>query len=268
MIDKPEYIDEFLERRLPSWLKMIADEKTYSVMSTTRGVTDEGSSAYDDFNICHYTGDAPSHVKKCLFKLADFFDTVVDKIVVPRQVHFTKICVIDSLPFDRNSIEGVDGIVTSHDDIIIGVSTADCVPVILRDDSVGISGALHAGWRGAINGIVARGIEKMKTLGADPSNIKAYVGPAICVDCFEVGDEVASLFPESCVKRFGSERRPHVDLPGFVASELVRSGVLIENVQAFNKELCTRCHSRQFFSARASGVESGRNYTFLIVKRV
>lgn len=94
----------------------------------------------------------------------------------------------------------------------------------------------------------------------------AFIGPSICVDCFEVGEEVAARFPEECVVRYADGRRPHVDLPGYVWTVLCEAGLRRANVRPFDKACCTRCHPDRYFSARSIGVESGRNFTFVMLK--
>lgn len=248
------------------WLLCLADEPSYCVMSTSRGEPTAASSPYGEFNLCHYTGDSPAHVAQCRRLLAEALGIGEDRIVVPRQVHSAEVAVIESLPVGEGALEGVDAVVTKLTKVAVGVSTADCVPVIVADADAGIVAAIHAGWRGAVGGVVGNTLRVMTGLGADTGRMRAYIGPAICVGCFEVGEEVASRFPESCVVRFSDGRRPHVDLPAYVALELRRGGVSEENIEPFTQDSCTRCHPLRYFSARASGVESGRNFTFVMRK--
>lgn len=257
--------DEDIRHGLPQWLNVIADRPGYKVIFTSRGDVGDGCSAYGGFNICHYTGDSLESVGSCRRSLAAAVGVEDENIIVPRQTHSVNVAVVDSLPVCDGRLEGVDGVVTILNKVAIGVSTADCVPVILIDADAGVSAALHAGWRGAVGGIVAEGLRKMAGLGADLRRIEAYIGPAICVDCFEVGEEVASRFPEQCVVRYSDGRRPHVDLPGYVALALEREGVMAGKISRFTRDYCTRCHPDRYFSARAIGVDSGRNFTFVIM---
>lgn len=248
------------------WLRCIADEPSFCVMSTSRGKVGDGASPYDDFNLCHYTGDSPAHVAQCRRMLAEAFGVGEECIVVPRQVHSAEVAVIGSLPVGGEMIEGVDAVVTKLNKVAVGVSTADCVPVIVVDAGAGIIAAIHAGWRGALGGVVSNAVRVMQGLGGDAGRMKAYIGPAICVDCFEVGEEVASRFPESCVVRYADGRRPHVNLPVYVALALRQAGIKVDAIEYFTKDFCTRCHPRRYFSARVSGVDSGRNFMFAMLK--
>ncbi|MCC8037366.1 MAG: peptidoglycan editing factor PgeF [Bacteroidales bacterium] len=221
---------------------------------TSRGVVAEGN-PYSGFNLCHYTGDDPGHVAACRSALLQA--TGGKWLVVPRQTHSTNVSVITD-PGDT-SLEGVDALVTTLKGMVIGVNTADCVPMVMADPVAGVIGVAHAGWRGAVNGIVPRTVERMVELGASPERIVAAMGPCICQDCFEVGDEVAGRFPKEVVKRLPGQR-PHVDLPVFVARQLTESGLSPQNIAL--PTACTRCSPTLYFSARALGINSGRCFTF------
>lgn len=234
-------------------------------MFTSRGDADDDASSYSAFNLCHYTGDTQAHVAECRGRLAAWLDISEDHIVVPRQTHSTEVRFIGSVPVDSGLIEGVDALVTTLKGVAIGVSTADCVPVAIVDDKTGVAGVAHAGWRGALGGVVVRMVEEMLRCGADLSGLRAFFGPAICCGCFEVGEEVAARFPKECVVRKPEWSKPHVDLPSFVAGQLRGLGLSAGQLVPFTPELCTRCHPLRYFSARKSGVESGRNFTFVIL---
>lgn len=235
-------------------------------MFTSRGNADGAAATpYSEFNLCHYTGDTQRHVAECRGRLAAWLGVSEDNIVVPRQTHSAEVRFIGSVPVGPDLIEGVDALVTTLKGVAIGVSTADCVPVALVDDKAGVAGVAHAGWRGALGGVVLRLVEEMLRRGADLSGLQAFFGPAICCGCFEVGEEVAVRFPDKYVVRKPEWPRPHVDLPGFVAAQLWDIGLRPDRIVSFSPELCTCCHPERYFSARRSGVESGRNFTFVIL---
>lgn len=222
------------------------------------GIADAGM-PYEGFNVCHYTGDSNEHIADCRKALGRHFGIEADNVVVPRQVHGTEIAVVDTFDFDRCTLEGIDAVISSSPGLIIGVNTADCIPIILWDEEIGIIAAIHAGWRGAIAGIVEKSVGKMLGLGAKA--ISAYIGVGICSDCFEVGEEVAERFSARFVVRRSGEK-PHVDLPAYVAHALRSAGVanIIQSTD------CTRHMSDRYFSARALGIASGRNFTFAMLK--
>lgn len=240
------------------WLQEIDVAPGVKAYFTSRG--DVAYSPYSGFNICHYTGDDPESVARCREMLADRTGISVEAIVVPRQTHSVNCRIIDSLPVDTCDIENVDALVTKLHGVALGVSTADCVPVLLADEKNGVVAAAHAGWRGALGGIVGITLRRMAELGADPHSVKAVIGPCICKDCFEVGEEVAGLFPDDCVIR-STGCKPHVDLPGYVADQLVAGGVAKSSV--IMPWACTRCEPDRYFSARALGINSGRNFSMI-----
>lgn len=210
----------------PEWLKDIAVTQQAVVMFTSRGMVGIGASAYADFNLCHYTGDDPSHVASCRRLLANELGIPDSSIVVPRQTHSSEVRIISLLPVDQQAITGVDALVTKLKQVAIGVSTADCVPVVAVDDETGVIGVAHAGWRGAVDGIVTAMLGAMRSQGTELSNILLFLGPAICSSCFEVGEEVAARFPQDCVVRNPAWPKPHVDLPAYVIGQAVEFGIL------------------------------------------
>lgn len=227
---------------------------------TSRG--EVSASPYSGFNICHYTGDSQESVDRCRARLEHCAGLMPGAIIVPRQTHSVNCRVIDSFPVEKSDIENVDALVTTLHGVAIGVSTADCVPVLLADTVNGVIAAAHAGWRGAVGGIVDVTLSRMVALGAEPRYIKAVMGPCICRDCFEVGEEVAGQFPDDCVVR-EEGCKPHVDLPAYVASRLIAGGVSPMSIAM--PSACTKCDSDRYFSARALGINSGRNFSMIVM---
>ena len=241
----------------------LLDHKGFRAYTTMRGINPRQSDdPYAGFNVCHYSGDSQAHIAECRAILATKFSTDEHHLIIPRQTHSCSILTItDTLP-SETELEGVDGIVTTRRDIIIGVNTADCVPLIMVDTEAGVSAAVHAGWRGAVAGIASEALKSMKKAGADPRNIIAVMGPSICLKCFEVGPEVAVQFDPGSVVTAGYTR-PHVSLHNHLTDELLSLGLSESNILPFEEKMCTRCHPTDFFSARASGVASGRVFTFI-----
>lgn len=244
---------------IPSWIEPVEITPEVKALVTCRGEIDD--SPYSGFNPCHYTGDSPQHVAESRMALADYIGVADERIILPRQTHSSRCKLIDSVPVKAEELEGVDALVTRMRRVAIGVATADCVPVLLADPRAGVISAVHAGWRGAVGGVVENCVALMLAEGADVSRIKAAIGPCICAGCFEVGEEVAGQFPESCVVR--GEGKPHVDLALFVKKTLIKCG-LRENAIAM-PESCTRCRPDRYFSARAAGINSGRNFSMIML---
>lgn len=220
---------------------------------------------YSGFNLCHYTGDYPAHIAACRDALSRHFGISAERILIPRQTHSANVAVITSLPVVTPALEGIDALVSDMRNIIIGVNTADCVPVVLLDPITGVNGVAHAGWRGAVGGVVEATVNAMIQLGSCPSNIKAAMGPSICRHCFEVGQEVASFFDKDCVFQ-SPGGKPHVSLHKYISKILITHGLKSDNVSNFNDGICTLCHPASYWSARKMGINSGRIYTFIVKK--
>jgi len=195
----------------------------------------------------------------------------LDNLVMPRQTHTCRVAVIDdryrSMGIDEQeaALEGVDALVTRLCGVVIGVNTADCVPIVMADAAAGVIAAAHAGWRGTV-GLIARAtVEEMCRQGAQPSRIQAAMGPSICQECFEVGDEVVDAFAAagfdlaSIVTRNALTGKAHIDLRAANRSVLQAAGVPHGNIVLSRH--CSRCEHERFFSARRLGVNSGRTFT-------
>jgi hypothetical protein len=155
-------------------------------------------------------------------------------------------------PPSRDGLPHADAVVSVIPGLVVGVLTADCAPVLLADAEAGVVAAAHAGWRGAINGIVDSAIREMERLGARRERIAAAVGPAISQSAYEVGPEFETTFlsrdPANAVffKRNDAKSRPHFDLPGFVMKRLEEAGV--DSIEDLS--LCTSENESLFFSYR------------------
>lgn len=151
-----------------------------------------------------------------------------------------------------------DALVSGRGDLALVVVTADCVPVLLAAGER--IAAVHAGWRGIVAGVVPAAITRLAA-GAAP--VTAWVGPAIGVCCYEVGEEVASQVAlaagaDGCVHGTPGAR-PHLDLRSAVEAQLVAAGV----AEVRHLDLCTRCHPNWLWSFRREGPRAGRNLAWI-----
>lgn len=241
----------------------LADTPAVVAGTTRRGPEADEALPYSGFSLCHYTGDNRRHTAACRKELCQWLGTDESRLIVPRQTHSTEVLTLTAENAACTMPEGVDSIVTRLKRTVIGVNTADCVPVLLHDAEAGVIAAVHAGWRGAVGGIIGKTVEAMAGEGAVPGRISAIVCPAICVDCFEVGEEVAARFPEECVSRNYGEK-PHVNLPKYARLCLEAAGIGTGNIALTGE--CTRCEPLKYFSARKAGIASGRNFSFIMLK--
>lgn len=243
--------------------------------STTRkGGVSEGN--YAEFNVTHYCGDDPEKVASNRTLLCSELGIDDAHLILPRQVHGTKVCIVNAdffaLPQEARTValDGADAVITDLRSVCIGVSTADCVPILLYDPEKGVAAAIHAGWRGTVAKIIDRTVAVLReTYGCIPERMTAVFGPCISVDAFEVGEEVVDAFREAgfdldAISRRYPTGRCHIDLLAANYQLLEDCGFGIDKVQVAG--ICTYGTSDSFFSARKLGIESGRIYTGIMIK--
>jgi hypothetical protein len=240
--------------------------------STTRhgGV---GTGNYSTFNINRYCGDTDDAIKENRRLLCRLLKIDDDHLIMPHQVHLTKtVCINEAFlacseEERRERLEGVDAIMTNLYGVCIGVSTADCIPVLIYDSRRKVAAAIHAGWRGTVKRIVQQTITDMKaTYSSEPKDMKAQIGPGISLDSFEVGNEVYDAFASEGFKMEAISKRQekwHIDLPECNRLQLIEAGIPSENINMAN--ICTMKQSDTFFSARRLGIQSGRIFTGMVI---
>lgn len=204
-------------------------------------------------------------------------------LVKPHQVHGTEVRQIAdeflSLPDNVRQmiLDGVDAVMTDVAGVCIGVSTADCIPILLYDPARRAACAVHAGWRGTAKRIVEKAISAMAiAYKTNPQNLLAVIGPGISLDSFEVGDEVYDLFAEAgfpmeriAAKKaafqpaYASQKKWHIDLP--LCNRLQMEGMGVRSSSIADCGIDTYTHADDFFSARRLGVDTGRIYTGIII---
>lgn len=174
--------------------------------------------------------------------------------IFAQQVHGNRIAAVSK--DDRGKIiPAVDGLAYKHDKAVpvhLAVRVADCVPILAYDESAGVIGAAHAGWRGTVGNIAGNLISIMHRLGADPTCIHVSIGPHIGTCCYHVTDDRALAFQ----KKFGMNQmlmvkesgRWHLNLAVANRLALTRAGVLTRHIHT--SDVCTACHSDIYFSYR------------------
>jgi len=244
--------------------------ESVEAFSTMRGEVDRRN-AYSGVNLCDYVGDDALRVLDARLMLAMQLGVDLDDLVMPRQTHSCRVAVIDerfrALDIDKQEValEGVDALVTRLQDVVIGVNTADCVPIVLVDGQTGVIAVAHAGWRGTVGRIAKAVVEEMCRQGASADRIQAAMGPSICQECFEVGDEVVEAFKQAhfnlddIVMRNAATGKAHIDLRAANRAVLIAAGVPSDAIAT--SQHCSRCEHERFFSARRLGINSGRTFT-------
>ena len=238
--------------------------------TTRRGGCSTGN--YAEFNINHYCGDDEEAIRKNRQMLCQLLDISNDRLIMPHQVHLTETLQIDDAFFtlseeDRKArLEGIDAVMTNLSGVCIGVSTADCIPLLVYDPHQHVVAAIHAGWRGTVKRIAQRTIHQMTAIyGSQLKDLIVQIGPGISLESFEVGDEVYEAFASAGFEMGSICRRYekwHIDLPECNRQQLVAAGVSAGNISVLNA--CTVKQSDTFFSARRLGILSGRIFTGII----
>ena len=238
-----------------------------TVFSTERGCYNPAL-PYDGFNITYYTDDDPKHIATCRKMLSMVLDISDDRLILPRQVHGTEIAEVTEQNLGSR-FDGVDALMTSMPHTCIGVSTADCVPILIYDTHARAIAAAHAGWRGTVARIGSKTVAAMlQRYSMSAADLKVVIGPSIGPDAFEVGDEVYEAFEQADfdMQRIAFKRNGkwHIDLWQANALDLQLMGIPEKHIEIAG--VCTYQYYDQFFSARRLGIKSGRIYTGIMIK--
>jgi len=218
----------------------------------------QGGVSGDDFaglNVSLSVGDDAGAVEENRRRVRDAID--IGPLVLLRQVHSARAEIVTA-PLAPGSVEA-DALVTAVPGLALGILTADCTPILLADPVAGIVAAAHAGWRGAVDGVIGNTIAAMRQLGADPARIRAAYGPTIHGENYEVGApfqaDFLALHPDGERHFFTPPGgRPHFDLPGFVEDRLRAAGI----AQIETAGLCTYAQPERYFSHRRATHEGSR----------
>ncbi len=238
--------------------KLLGGDKISHGFFTRGGGVSSG--IYSGLNCGPGSGDHPKNVKKnrqlAMDELGD------GNLLTCYQVHSPDVITV-SEPWPENQLPKADGMVTNRSGIALGILTADCAPVLLADIAGGVIGALHAGWKGAVLGVVENTVKAMVDLGADLSRTVSVIGPTIQQQSYEVGVDVRAQVIESNVsngERFfipsGREGHYMFDLPKYVLSRLENTGI----VTCVSLGLDTYADEKSFFSYRRATHNNEKDY--------
>jgi YfiH family protein len=205
--------------------------------------------------------DAADKVAENRARMAAALGVEPHRFLTAYQVHSPNVVVAEAA-WTGETRPRADAIVTRMRALAIGVTTADCGPILFADPQAGVIGAAHAGWRGALTGIIEATVEAMERLGGKRGEIRAAIGPMIRQSNYEVGADLISRFAaeDRASSRFfaAAPRDSHAlfDLPGYVAERLARAGVgHIEDIG-----LCTYAEPERFFSYRRTTHSAEADY--------
>jgi YfiH family protein len=239
---------------------------------------------FDTMNLARNVGDDPAAVEENHARFARAVGYDVSRLAEASQVHGVRSLDVDVFiegdALDRARVRGerADALVTSVASIAVAVRTADCVPLLVADTASGAVAAIHAGWRGAVDGVVPRAIEALVSRGARPEALVAAIGPHIRVASFEVGEEVVDAMTLA-MPRTRSARatevagplvdrsrgaKPHASLATLVLAQLLEAGVAEARIEDVGGDTCAE--RERFHSHRRDGARSGRQLSAIVAR--
>jgi len=267
-----EITKPFAEMSYKELMYMRAPSIPYTHCFTTRwGGVSEGY--LDSLNLGENRGDSEENVRENYRRLLEAMGLPEQNICFTRQVHGNEVRVVTDE--DRRELYTpfryeADGIVTKVKGLPLICFTADCVPVLLCDPQAGVAAAVHCGWRSTVADILKNAVEKMVELGAIPEDIRAGIGPAIDLCCFETGPEV----PEAVGKLLGGDaegvcfpvkngEKFMVDLKEANRRRLLQLGLEAKNISVSDE--CTSCNSDRYWSHRKTNGQRGSQAALIVI---
>lgn len=214
---------------------------------TRRGGVSQG--IYASLNCGQGSKDDPEAVRENRARVAEALRA--DSLVTAHQVH-SAVAVVADKPWSDHQRPRADAIVTATRGLALGVLAADCAPVLLADPHAKIVAAAHAGWRGALGGVLEAALQAMEGLGARRERVEAGIGPCIGLAAYEVGPEFEAQFlqHDPAASRFFARAtaaaRPHFDLAAYIGDRLAAQGIRAARCST----QCTFAEDKEFFSFR------------------
>src|SRR5947209_13081286 len=233
-------------------------QNTCHAFFTREGGVSEG--IYASLNGGIGSRDAPENVRENRARMATALGVAPTHLVTCYQIHSPDV-IVATEPWTRENSPHADAIVTRTSCLAIGVTTADCGPILFADAQAGVIGATHAGWKGALAGVLEATVAAMEKLGARRSRIGAALGPMIRQANYEVGAEFIERFKTADASNdrfFGASRPGHAtfDLAGYIRLRLERAEIKsIEDLC-----LCTYADPARFFSYRRTTHRAEQDY--------
>ena len=230
---------------------------------TREGGVSEGEFA--SLNCGYSSGDAIAHIEANRARALHRLGMAPASLCTVRQVHGSAVVVAHASQPKRPSV-AADALVTDRPGITLGVLCADCAPVLLADPHAGVIGAAHAGWRGALAGVIETTVDAMVERGAARERTRAAIGPCIAQKSYEVGPELLACITEddpTAADLFlpvAASDRLLFDLTGYVLRRLARAG--IERRTALPDD--THADEARFFSARRTRQRGGERFGLLL----
>ncbi len=230
-----------------------------AAMSTRQGADD---AAPFGFNLGFKVGDDPDRVERHLRRFLACLDLAPEDMAFMDQVHEDRIAEA----IEAGEYPSCDGLHSTQPGLGLAVRVADCLPVLYYAPAVNAIAAVHAGWRGTAEHLAAKMVTTLcGTYGCEPSDIHVYIGAGAGPCCYEVGPDVAALFPQELLRpREG--RNPTLDLPEANVRQLLEAGLPAANIDVERR--CTVCSPALFHSHRRDGAASGRMFAVIALRGI
>lgn len=220
---------------------------------------------YASLNLGLHVGDEADAVHQNRRRLAEYLGYDPTHLVCAQQVHGVSAHCVAISESGRgawhwdDALPASDALIVAAPGIPAMILVADCAPILAVDPIHRVFALIHAGWRGAVGGIVGATLSRMsEEYGTQPHDVFLGIGPCLCVHCLEVGDEVASQVPPAFTAfiRRGLGPKPHLDLRAIISADAQRAGVIAAHIETM--PACPRCQTERFFSHRGQGGVAGR----------
>jgi len=238
----------------------------------THAVTMKAEDEDYTFSMALHTGEAPENIIANRRKAASILGGEEKwTFILADQTHSDHVAVLHSTQSrgwgERESaIAKSDALVTDQKGVMVGILTADCVPILLYDPCREVVAAIHAGWKGSAAGISVKCVATMqKEFGTDPSDLIAGIAPSIGGCCYEVGSEVATHFVDYACALVPKGEKYMLDLSEVNKLQLIDTGVPASQIEL--SDICTACHEDDFFSYRRTQGCSGRFMSMIGLKK-
>lgn len=240
--------------------------------STKMGGVSEGK--YATMNFTYTRGDNPEHVTENYRRMAKALSVDVEKMVLSYQTHTTNVRLVTEADagkgiFKEREYTDVDGLITNVKGITLVTFYADCVPLYFLDPVHKAIGLSHSGWRGTVKRMGEVTVKRMgEAFGTRPEDVIACIGPSICKDCYEVGEEVILEFQKGFDQKYWEDLYTPKDngkywLDLWKANEIILLEAGIRREHLGVTDICTHCNSDYLFSHRTTGNERGNLAAFL-----
>lgn len=257
------------------YLSFSALEETGMVkqgFSTRYGGVSTG--CYASMNLSYSRKDQPEHVLENYRRMAKALEVDIEKMVVSWQTHTTNVRLVTEEDFGKGVLRDrdyrdVDGLITNIPGVTLVTFYADCVPLYILDPVHKAIGLSHSGWRGTVNRMGEKTLKEMnQAFGTNSRDVIACIGPSICKDCFEVGEEVVEEFRQAFSAGYWPElfesgrKTGKYQLDLWRANQIVFTEAGVDPGRIHTTNLCTKCNPEHLFSHRAMAENRGNLAAF------